>query len=272
MAAIFPGAPDTDAFWANIVAGKNAIREIPADRWDIATYYDPNATGLDAGRKTPCKWGGFLDEIAFDPLAYGIPPKSLAAIEPVQLLSLEIAKRALDDAGYGERAFDRARTAVIFGAEAGTDLSSAYSFRALFPHYIGPLPEALDGTLPVLSEDSFPGVLSNVIAGRIANRLDLGGVNFTVDAACAASLAAVDMAVKELVAGSSDMVLCGGADLHNGINDYLLFTSDSTRCRRPASAIRSMRTPMASCSGRASHASCSSDSPMPSATAIGSMR
>ena len=225
VAAIFPGAPDTDAFWANIVAGKSAITEVPADRWDTATYYDPNATGLDAGRKTPCKWGGFLADVPFDPLAYGIPPKSLQAIEPVQLLALEIAKRALADAGYVDRAFDRTRTSVIFGAEAGTDLSSAYSFRALFPHYVGALPDQLEASLPVLSEDSFPGVLSNVIAGRIANRLDLGGVNYTVDAACAASLAALDMAVKELVAGSSDMVLCGGADLHNSINDYLMFSS-----------------------------------------------
>ncbi len=225
LAAIFPGAPDTDAFWANIVGGTNSVREVPPERWDVATYYDPNATGVDAGKKTPCKWGGFLDDVPFDPLAYGIPPKSLSAIEPVQLLALEIAKRALADAGYEKRSFDRARTAVIFGAEAGTDLSTAYSFRAMFPHFVGDLPDALDGMLPELSEDSFPGVLSNVIAGRIANRLDLGGVNYTVDAACAASLAALDMAVKELVAGSSDMVLCGGADLHNSINDYLMFSS-----------------------------------------------
>jgi acyl transferase domain-containing protein/NAD(P)H-dependent flavin oxidoreductase YrpB (nitropropane dioxygenase family)/NADP-dependent 3-hydroxy acid dehydrogenase YdfG len=225
IAAIFPGAPDTDTYWANVVAGKNAIREVPPERWDVATYYDPAATGESAGRKTPCKWGGFLDDIPFDPLAYGIPPKSLVAIEPVQLLSLEIARRALADAGYADRPFDRERCAVIFGAEAGTDLSSAYNFRALFPHYVGPLPDGLDEALPRLSEDSFPGVLANVIAGRIANRLDLGGVNYTVDAACAASLAAIDMAVKELVSGSSDMVLCGGADLHNSINDYLLFAS-----------------------------------------------
>ena len=143
----------------------------------------------------------------------------------MQLLSLEIAKRALADAGYGTRAFDRERTSVIFGAEAGTDLSSAYNFRAMFPQYAGPLPATLDASLPVLTEDSFPGVLSNVIAGRIANRLDLGGANYTVDAACAASLAAVDLACKELATGSSDMVLCGGADLHNSINDYLLFAS-----------------------------------------------
>ncbi|MGE5185528.1 MAG: beta-ketoacyl synthase N-terminal-like domain-containing protein, partial [Acidobacteriota bacterium] len=225
VAAMFPGAPDTESFWANIVAGRNAVREVPPERWDVATYYDPAAVGEGAGRKTPCKWGGFLDDIPFDPLAYGIPPKSLPAIEPVQLLSLEIARRALADAGYVDRSFDRERCAVIFGAEAGTDLSSAYNFRAMFPQYVGPLPDTLDEALPRLSEDSFPGVLANVIAGRIANRLDLGGVNYTVDAACAASLAAVDLAVKELVSGSSDMVLCGGADLHNSINDYLLFSS-----------------------------------------------
>jgi acyl transferase domain-containing protein/NAD(P)H-dependent flavin oxidoreductase YrpB (nitropropane dioxygenase family)/NADP-dependent 3-hydroxy acid dehydrogenase YdfG len=225
VAAMFPGAPDTETFWANIVAGKNSVREVPPERWDVATYYDPAATGELAGRKTPCKWGGFLDDIPFDPLAYGIPPKSLTAIEPVQLLSLEIARRALADANYIDRPFVRDRCAVIFGAEAGTDLSSAYNFRAMFPHYVGSLPDHLDESLPTLSEDSFPGVLANVIAGRIANRLDLGGVNYTVDAACAASLAAVDLACKELVSGSSDMVLCGGADLHNSINDYLMFSS-----------------------------------------------
>ena len=114
---------------------------------------------------------------------------------------------------------------MIFGAEAGTDLSSAYGFRAMFPHYVGALPPELDRALPTLTEDSFPGVLANVIAGRIANRLDLGGANYTVDAACASSLAAVDLAVKELVTGGSDVVVCGGADLHNSINDYLLFAS-----------------------------------------------
>ena len=76
---------------------------MPPERWDVATYYDPAAVGDGAGSKTPCKWGGFLDDIPFDPLAYGIPPNSLAAIEPVQLLALEIARRALADAGYADR-------------------------------------------------------------------------------------------------------------------------------------------------------------------------
>ena len=222
MACVFPDAPDRRTFWANVVAGRSAVTEVPRERWDTDLYYDPNETN---GARSRSKWGGFLPPIPFDPLAYGIPPRSVISIEPVQLLSLEVARRALEDAGYGERAFNRDRTSVIFGAEAGTDLSSAYGFRALYPQYAGPIPPALDEHLPVLTEDSFPGVLANVIAGRIANRLDLGGVNYTVDAACAASLAAIDLAVKELTTGTSDMVLCGGADLHNSINDYLLFSS-----------------------------------------------
>ena len=162
---------------------------------------------------------------AFDPLAYGIPPASLAAIEPVQLLSLEVATRALDDAGYADREFDRTRASVVFGAEGGNDLAGGYGLRAMVPQLLGDVPPELDGYLPALTEDSFPGVLTNVIAGRIANRLDLGGINFTVDAACAASLAALDSACAQLAAGTSDLVLCGGADLHNGINDFLLFSS-----------------------------------------------
>jgi acyl transferase domain-containing protein/NAD(P)H-dependent flavin oxidoreductase YrpB (nitropropane dioxygenase family) len=228
MACVFPGAPDADAYWANLVRGTDSVTEVPLERWDPAVYYDADSFANGAGRKTPSKWGGFLPEVAFDALAYGIPPRSLEAIEPVQLLSLDVASQALDDAGYGKessRAFDRARVSVVFGAEAGTDLASAYGFRALAPRYLGELPEELDESLPELTEDSFPGLLTNVIAGRVANRLDLGGVNYTVDAACASSLAAVDVAVKELRAGTSDMVLCGGADLHNGINDYLLFAS-----------------------------------------------
>ncbi|TFI21108.1 type I polyketide synthase [Streptomyces sp. 4R-3d] len=221
MAGMFPGAPDLADFWANILAGKDCVTEVPAQRWDQERYYAPDGDG----ERTPSRWGGFLPEIPFDPLRYGIPPASLAAVEPVQLLALEAARRALADAGYDAKATDHARTSVVFGAEAGSDLSNATTLRTVLPGYIGTIPPALDAQLPRLTEDSFPGMLANVIAGRVANRLDLGGANYTVDAACASSLTAVDVACKELVAGTSDMVLCGGADLHNGINDYLLFSS-----------------------------------------------
>ncbi|MFE4627962.1 SDR family NAD(P)-dependent oxidoreductase [Streptomyces mirabilis] len=221
MACMFPGAPDLATFWANVLAGEDAVTEVPATRWDAELYHDPRG----AGEKTPSRWGGFLPEIPFEPLRYGIPPASLPAIEPVQLLALEAARRALEDSGYGSRSFDRTRASVVFGAEAGSDLSNAMTLRSVLPAYLGGLPPALDEQLPKLTEDSFPGILANVIAGRIANRLDLGGANYTVDAACASSLTAVDVACKELASGTSDLVLCGGADLHNGINDYLLFAS-----------------------------------------------
>ncbi|MFD8982196.1 SDR family NAD(P)-dependent oxidoreductase [Streptomyces sp. NPDC059564] len=224
MACAYPGAPDLAAYWAAVLAGKDAVTEVPAERWDPALYYD--ADPARAGERTPSRWGGFLDPVPFDALAHGIPPASLAGIEPVQLLALEISARALADAGYGkERAFDRSRTSVVFGAEAGTELAGAYGLRALHPAYLGELPPELDDQLPRLTEDSFPGVLANVIAGRVANRLDLGGANCTVDAACASSLAALDLACRQLRDGDSDMVLCGGADVHNGINDYLMFAS-----------------------------------------------
>ncbi|MGW7573933.1 SDR family NAD(P)-dependent oxidoreductase [Streptomyces sp. NPDC054765] len=234
MACFYPGAADTARFWSNVVAGVDSVTEVPAERWDTGMYHDPDPAR--AGERTPSRWGGFLPPIPFDALAHGIPPASLTGIDPVQLLALEAAAKALADAGYADRDFDRARTSVVFGAEAGTELAGAYGLRALHPAYLGELPPGLDAELPRLTEDSFPGVLANVIAGRIASRLDLGGANCTVDAACASSLAALDLACRQLRDHDSDMALCGGADVHNGINDYLMFASvralsPTGRCR-----------------------------------------
>ncbi|MGW1870879.1 SDR family oxidoreductase [Streptomyces mauvecolor] len=228
MSCMFPEAPDLATFWSNVVTGVDAITEVPAERWDTEVYY-----AREAGPgKVVSKWGGFLPRIPFDALRYGIPPTALSSIEPVQLLALEAARRALQDAGYAEsddgrpaRPWDRSRTSVVFGAEAGSDLSHNAVLSALLPGYFDRVPKALADQLPALTEDSFPGMLANVISGRIANRLDLGGSNFTVDAACASSLAALDVACRQLAAGAADVALCGGADLHNGINDYLLFGS-----------------------------------------------
>ncbi|MFI6303817.1 SDR family NAD(P)-dependent oxidoreductase [Amycolatopsis thailandensis] len=226
MACVFPGAADLPAFWANVLRGADAVTEVPDQRWDKEVYADQSTS----------KWGGFLPPVDFDPLAYGIPPKSMGSIDPAQLVSLQTARRALEDAGYGDGGFDRESTSVIFGAEAGGDLANAGVLRALLPSYLEDVPEELLAQLPELTEDSFPGTLANVISGRIANRLDLGGTNYTVDAACGSSLAALDLAVKELRSGTSSMVLCGAVDLHNGVNDYLMFTSAGAlsptgRCR-----------------------------------------
>ncbi|GGS94861.1 type I polyketide synthase [Streptomyces cinerochromogenes] len=234
MACAFPGAPDLGRYWANVLAGADAVTEVPPDRWQADRHWA--GAGAAPGERSPSKWGGFLPPLPFDALAHGVPPNSLGAIETAQLLALDTADRALADAGYAKRPFDRETTSVIFAAEAGADLASAYAARSLLGQHLESVPQELDARLPRLTEDSFPGTLANVIAGRVANRLDLGGPTYTVDAACASSLAALDQACKELLAHTSDMVLCGAVDTHNGLHDHLLFgsvraLSPTGRCR-----------------------------------------
>lgn len=229
MECIFPGAKNLNEYWRNIILGKDSVTEVPDERWNKELYYHPDSDGPDVSHS---KWGGFIPKIDFDPLAFGIPPQSLAAIEPTQLLTLLVAKRAMEDAGYGEKQINRENISVIIGAEGGNDLANSYSFRGYYKQVFGELHEEVKEAFPHTTEDSFPGILANVIAGRITNRLDLGGRNFTVDAACASSLAAIDLACQELVLGKSDMVLAGGADLHNGINDYLMFSSTHALSRK----------------------------------------
>lgn len=227
IGCVFPGARDADGFWANVVAGADAVTEVR--HWDPAVHDDPSGEGRE-----PCKRGGFIPDVPFDPHAYGIPPEELGGIAPVQLLSLEVAARALRDAGYADRPFDRSRTSVYFGAGGVDDLAAAYAMRALLPTYLGEVPAELDELLPRPTAESSAGVLTNVIAGRIAHALDLAGANCTVDADGAASLAALDAACKDLAAGSSDMVLCGAADLGTGVHDYLLLAPGLSPSGRPA--------------------------------------
>lgn len=222
MACIYPGAKNIEEYWRNVLLGKDCITEVPDERWNKELYYDAQSMN---GDKSPSKWGGFIPRIEFDPMEFGIPPQSLAAIEPSQLLALLVAKQALEHAGYAGPEVNKENVSVIIGAEGGNDLSNNYGFRCLFRQLFGEMPPEVDAALPKLTEDSFPGVLANVIAGRITNRLDLGGRNYTVDAACASSLAAIDLACQELILEKSDMVIAGAVDLHNGINDYLLFSS-----------------------------------------------
>ncbi|WP_158795359.1 type I polyketide synthase [Pedobacter sp. L105] len=229
MACVFPGAKNIEEYWRNIVLGKDAVTEVPDERWNKDLYYDPAST---AGDMSHSKWGGFIPKIDFDPLEYGIPPQSLAAIEPTQLLSLMVAKQALGNAGYQDGNFNAENVSVIIGAEGGNDLANSYGFRCFFKQVFGEMPAELDEALPKMTEDSFPGILANVTSGRITNRLNLGGRNYTVDAACASSLAAVDLACQELFLEKSDMVIAGGADLHNGINDYLMFSSTHALSRK----------------------------------------
>jgi len=234
MACLLPKAPNLRTYWENILNKLDAITEVPKERWDWRLYYGQDAMTHD---KVNSRWGGFLDEVAFDPIRYGIPPNALPSIEPLQLLTLEVARAALEDAGYVARAFPRERTSVIIGAGGGVaDLGQQYGFRSILPLYVRDVSPDLLSRLPEWTEDSFAGILLNVAAGRVANRFDLGGVNYTMDAACASSLAALYSAVKELENETSDMVLVGGIDTFQNPFSYLCFSKSLTlspngRCR-----------------------------------------
>nr|MBA3947194.1 SDR family NAD(P)-dependent oxidoreductase [Herpetosiphonaceae bacterium] len=222
MSCILPQAPDLRAYWENILNKVDAIQEVPADRWDWKRHYDPDRKARD---KVYSRWGGFMEDVAFDPTKYGIPPNALRSIEPLQLLVLEAVRSALGDAGYEDRPFPRERTSVILGAGGGAGaLAEQYSMRAGLPDLIDEVPAEILAQLPEWTEDSFPGILLNVIAGRVANRFDFGGVNYTIDAACASSLAATYLAARELETGTSDVVIAGGVDNVQNPFGFLCFS------------------------------------------------
>ena len=226
IGCMFPESADVREYWQNIVRGFNAIREVPASRWRPEDFYSADRMATD---KVNSKWGAFLGDVIFNPLKYVIPPASLASIEPVQLLALEVAWQALEDAGYHSDEFTGERTAVIFGVSPMHDRGAEYAFRTLIRQYMPRVEwlsadeqeriiDNLDQHLPVWTEDSFAGYLPNVIAGRVSNRMNLRGANFAVDAACAASLAALHAAALELRTHSCDVAVAGAAD---GTNESL---------------------------------------------------
>lgn len=231
IAGMFPQARDVREFWGNIVNAVNAVEEVPTHRWRTEDYFSEERLKAD---QVYSRWGGFLRAIKFDPMRWQIPPASLNSIDPVQLLSLEVAWQALVDAGYDRRPYDHAKTGVIFAAAGSHDVGTDYCFRTMMRHYL-PRAESLsdrvraqvitdlEATLPEWTEDTFAGFLLNVIAGRVANRLNFGGANFTVDAACAASLAALDAAIGQLRLGAADAMLLGAVDVTNNPFCYMSF-------------------------------------------------
>lgn len=235
IGTLLPKAQYPEIFWYNIVEKINAITEIPLERWDWRLYYDPDRRARD---KIYSKWGGFLEDVAFDPMRFGIPPKSLKSIEPMQLMTLEAVRRALEDAGYQDGNFDREHTCVILGAGGGVgDIGQQYALRSGLPLVVEDPSAQVWDRLPEWTEESFPGLLLNVAAGRVANRFDLGGTNYTVDAACASSLAAVGLAVRDLESGRSNVAIAGGIDAVQNPLAYMCFSKTQalspSGCPRP---------------------------------------
>jgi acyl transferase domain-containing protein/NADP-dependent 3-hydroxy acid dehydrogenase YdfG len=252
VAGLFPGSTDAAGFWSDILAGRDQLREVPPTHWSIDDHYDPDPAAPD---KTYARRGAFVADVEFDPLEWGVPPSTIAATDTSQLLALIVAQRVLEDATGGSyREMDRSRASVILGVTGGQELLGAMVSRLQQPVWAKALRESglpeeivasaiariLEHYVP-WQESTFPGLLGNVVAGRIANRLDLGGTNCITDAACASSMSALSMAANELYLGDSDLVITGGVDTMNDVFMFMCFSktpalSPSGDCRPFSSA------------------------------------
>jgi acyl transferase domain-containing protein/NAD(P)-dependent dehydrogenase (short-subunit alcohol dehydrogenase family)/acyl carrier protein len=235
MGCIFSKSPDLKSFFKLLISGTDAVTEPPDTHANLKRYFDPDPKRPD---HIYCVRGGFLPPVDFDPTEFAIPPSSVEATDTSQLLGLLIAKQALEDAGYGAcgRSFNREKTSVILGVTGTQELVIPLGARLGHPFWRKALaaegipPSTADAVVRHISEsyvewqeNSFPGLLGNVVAGRIANRLDLGGTNCVVDAACASSMGALHMALLELASGRSEMVITGGVDTINDAFMHMCF-------------------------------------------------
>jgi acyl carrier protein len=235
ISSIFPNAKNINQYWSNIISEVDSITDVPASRWNIADYFDPDPKVPD---KTYSKRGAFIPDIEFNPLEFGLPPNLLELTEVSQLLALVLTRDLLKDGGY-EKASDEIRkmTGVILGVGGAQKLMTPLMSRLQYPIWqrvlesVGIKGESAELIINRINkayvkweENSFPGALGNITSGRIANRFNLHGTNCVVDAACASSLAGIRMAVHELLDYRSDMMITGGVDMDNSIYAYLCFS------------------------------------------------
>jgi acyl transferase domain-containing protein/phosphopantetheinyl transferase len=234
MACLFPGAEGPAEFWSNICRGLEMIRD-PLPSWDPGRYLD----GTEITR-IPTAKGGFLGEqFGADPVSMGVMPSSIDGSEPDHFLALRIAQAALEDALQG-RDFDPVRTGIILGHSTYLHRGNAAvvqhgvvldQTRAILgqlmpeadPAVLDRVRKAMEKALPPFNSDTAPGLVPNVMTGRIANRLDLRGPNYILDAACASSLLSVQSAMVELRAGRSDLMLAGGVNASISAEVYMVF-------------------------------------------------
>ncbi len=192
----FPGGVDgPDSYWDLLSAGRDALVDVPGDRWQVEKFYDPDlGPGTSRVRR-----GGFLtcpiDE--FDAAFFGISPREADHIDPQQRLLLEVAWEALENAGTPLERLAGSDTGVFIGGFtldysqlqfAGTDRSN------VAPH-------------------TATGVVMTMLANRISHAFNFVGPSMALDTACSSSLVAVHLACHSLWSGESSTALAGGVNL-----------------------------------------------------------
>jgi acyl transferase domain-containing protein len=239
MGCVMPGSPDVRAFFRDALRMRCFVRDVPPKRWERDLFL---CEDRDEPLTSYSGIAGLVGEPDFDSAAFRIPPGVARSMDRSQKIALLAAREALRDGGYLDRAFDRDRAAVILGNSMGGDAADTSAgaihlrrFRSRLEAVAAKegLGEEAARLLEAyasrygegeIDEDTLPGELSNVIAGRVAWAFDLHGENFTVDAACASTLAAVGQAVEALRAGRANMVLTGGVDTQTDAGTFVKFS------------------------------------------------
>jgi phthiocerol/phenolphthiocerol synthesis type-I polyketide synthase D len=183
-----------ESFWRLLVNGEDGITEVPADRWDVDAFYDPDPSA--PGRMTT-RWGGFIpDAGGFDADFFGIAPREATAMDPQHRLLLEVAWEALEHAGIPPDSLAGTRTGVMVGLSTWDYAIVNVERRADIDAYLS------------------TGIPHNTAVGRLSYLLGLRGPSVAVDTACSSSLVALHLACQSLRLRESDLVLAGGAQVN----------------------------------------------------------
>lgn len=215
LAGRYPKAEDVDAFWQNLLNGRDCISEVPENRWDHGPFFDPQKGVFG---KTNGKWGGFLDNPeGFDPLFFNLNPREMQFADPQERLFLMAAWQAMEDAGYTRETLKRMKTGVYCGV-----MWSDY--------YLIGMPEALAG------EGPSGRALFSAIPNRVSFVLDLNGPSVAIDTMCSSVLTSLNFACRSILTGETDAAFVGGVNLSLHPNKYLQlalpgFLSSDGRCR-----------------------------------------
>src|SRR6516164_6264163 len=189
----FPGAASPEQFWQLLRQGKDAITEIPPDRWEVDAYYDANP---QTPGKSYSRWGGFLDRIdEFDPAFFGISPREAQHMDPRQRILLETAWEALANAAQAPERLSGSNTGVFVGHMVGDYYALETRNAAGIDSYVS------------------TGNLDSILANRLSYVLNLQGPSLAVDTACSSSLVALYLACQSLRADECQTAIAGGVNL-----------------------------------------------------------
>ncbi|MCP4021500.1 MAG: polyketide synthase, partial [Desulfobacteraceae bacterium] len=221
-----PGAKNTEEFWEKLESGEKQLSAIPEDHFNNDAYAK---LPKDSVYYIPKVKAGIVKDYNFNNLKYRMPPKMIKSLERGQLFGLEAATEALETSGLLDQLGTANKIGVILGTISGERQSKNIIRvrKGLIARMIrsidkvdkekrdivaGQLVEHIRQTIPENNEDTTPGLLSNIISGRIANHFGLNGANYVLDASCASATIAIRNAARNLAFKDLDFVLAGGVD------------------------------------------------------------